>query len=296
MCAKRTPFFQVNKNGRYVMGIRVERQQIFNYSDVYKNISFSNKENSFSFSGQLKEWENVEITSRIFYKKLEALLYGEEVRVKIYDDFIMKMLTSLNQKDDTILDLIKKHDYSIESLHSFFMEVFDFVYFSVKKQLPYTKHLSLISNAVSELLENTFKYSSRKYCITAVLDKNDDYPLNIYIENTYDSDDIDKINENIEALRHGIEEINSYGTPEEAYFEIMKNRLENSIDENGEAVKTSRLGLAKISADTRSKISLEDKSEHFGEKGITIKVSIPLELYSREYFNEIIETSLKQHS
>ncbi|MCH5150492.1 MAG: hypothetical protein J1G30_07480 [Spirochaetales bacterium] len=278
------------------MGIRVERQQIFNYSDVYKNISFSNGENSFSFLGQLNEWENVEITSRIFYKKLEALLYGEEVRAKMYDSFIVNMLTYRNQKDDTILDLVKKHDYSIESLHSFFMEMFDFVYFSVKKQLPYTKHLSLISNAVSELLENTFKYSSRKYCITAVLDKNSDYPLNIYIENTYDNDDIGKINENVKALRLGIEEVNSYSTPEEAYFEIMKNRLENSVDENGEDVKTSRLGLAKISADTKSRISLEENSEHFGEKGITIKVSIPLELYSREYFNEIIETSLKQHS
>ena len=36
------------------MGIRAERQQIFNYSEIYKNISFSKTENSFSFSGQLK--------------------------------------------------------------------------------------------------------------------------------------------------------------------------------------------------------------------------------------------------
>ena len=120
------------------MGIRAERQQIFNYSEIYKNISFSKTENSFSFSGQLKAWENVEITSRIFYKKLEALLYGDEIRAKMNDDFIIKMLTATNQKDYTILDLIKKHDYSIESLHSFFMEVLDYVYFSVKKQLPYT--------------------------------------------------------------------------------------------------------------------------------------------------------------
>lgn len=276
------------------MGIRAERQQIFNYSDVYKNISFSGTENSFSFTGELKEWENVEITSRIFYKKLEALLYGKEIRAKMYDDFIIKMLTSLNQKEDSILDVIKRHDYSIESLHSFFMEVFDFVYFSVKKQLPYTKHLSLISNAISELLENTFKYSSRKYHITAILDKEGDYPLNIFIENVYEGDDTEKISENIQALRRGIDEVNSYSTPEEAYFEIMKNRLENSVDENGEAVKTSRLGLAKISADTRSRISLETTSKHLGGNGITIKVSIPLELYSPEYFNEIIEDSLKR--
>lgn len=275
------------------MGIRAERQQIFNYSEIYKNISFSKTENSFSFSGQLKAWENVEITSRIFYKKLEALLYGDEIRAKMNDDFIIKMLTATNQKDYTILDLIKKHDYSIESLHSFFMEVLDYVYFSVKKQLPYTKHLSLISNAVSELLENTFKYSSRKYYITVTLDKEGEYPLNIFIENAYDGDDVEKINENIQALRRGIDEVNSYATPEEAYFEIMKNRLENSLDENGEAVKTSRLGLAKISADTRSRISLETKSEHLGNNGITIKVSVPLELYSKEYFNEIIEESLK---
>ena len=275
------------------MGIRAERQQIFNYSEIYKNISFSKTENSFSFSGQLKAWENVEITSRIFYKKLEALLYGDEIRAKMNDDFIIKMLTATNQKDYTILDLIKKHDYSIESLHSFFMEVLDYVYFSVKKQLPYTKHLSLISNAVSELLENTFKYSSRKYYITATLDKEGEYPLNIFIENAYDGDDIEKINENIQALRRGIEEVNSYKTPEEAYFEIMKNRLENSLDENGEAVKTSRLGLAKICADTRSRISLETKSAHLGANGITIKVSIPLELYSKEYFTGIIEESLK---
>ena len=275
------------------MGIRAERQQIFNYSEIYKNISFSKTENSFSFSGQLKAWENVEITSRIFYKKLEALLYGDEIRAKMNDDFIIKMLTATNQKDYTILDLIKKHDYSIESLHSFFMEVLDYVYFSVKKQLPYTKHLSLISNAVSELLENTFKYSSRKYYITAVLDKDSEYSLNIFVENAYDDDDVEKINENIEALRRGIEEVNSYKTPEEAYFEIMKNRLENSLDENGEAVKTSRLGLAKICADTRSRISLETKSAHLGANGITIKVSIPLELYSKEYFTGIIEESLK---
>jgi hypothetical protein len=172
------------------MGIRAERQQIFNYSDVYKNISFSTTDNSFSFSGELKEWENVEITSRIFYKKLEALLYGNEIRAKMYDDFIVKMLSSQKSQDASILDLIKKHDYSIESLHSFFMEVFDFVYFSVKKQLPYTKHLSLISNAVSELLENTFKYSSRKYYITVTLDKEGEYPLNIFIENAYDGDDV----------------------------------------------------------------------------------------------------------
>ena len=125
------------------MGIRAERQQIFNYSDVYKNISFSSTENSFSFTGELKEWENVEITSRIFYKKLEALLYGKEIRAKMYDDFIIKMLTSLNQKEDSILDVIKRHDYSIESLHSFFMEVFDFVYFST---IPYVLSVFLASS------------------------------------------------------------------------------------------------------------------------------------------------------
>lgn len=273
------------------MGIRAERGHVFNYTSVYENTKFYYGGNSFRLAGKIGKWEEIEILARIFYKKLEKLLYGPDVTEVMYYSSIQQVLKENNLLDATLLEVIKKKDYQIEVLNTMIMKIFDFVYFNVKKHLPYTKQLSLIANAVSELLENTFKYTSKEYSVTAGLLDGEE-PLMIKIENRYDDFYAENTLKNIANLKKGIEEIAIFESPEQAYLEVMRARLENSINEGCGEEKASRLGFAKIIADTHAKITFSEGSKQFGANGVTLLLKLPICLVAKEEILNIIDRSL----
>lgn len=274
------------------MGIRIERQKNLKFKKVYEGIKFHMSKKAFRMSGKLNEWNEVELVSRIFYKKLEKLLYTPKLLNEIHSRTIKKLLTKNNLQDKTIYDIIKDKDFQIEAVNVFILKIFDFVYYTAKKKLPYTANLSLISNAISELLENTFKYSSGKFYITAGIFEEREKSLVIQIENTYDEID-DKVEKGLRKLRKGIEEVNRYDEPSKAFVEIMKERVLNSNTNSSSSQKESRLGFAKMRVDTNATIQFHRRSKHYGEKGITITLLIPLKLLPKNEMQKIVKDILK---
>jgi hypothetical protein len=153
------------------------------------------------------------------------------------------------------------------------MRLFDYVYHNIKKHLPYVRKLSTISGSISELLENTFKYSNGEFCLTAGIKENE-YPLIIKIENKYNMKD-ENVMKNLEKLKEIIDEMEMNEDPNAAVLEVMKKRLtEYETDKNA-----SRLGFAKIKMATQALFKLSLSSNTFKEDGISITLFIPLEIY-----------------
>ncbi len=267
------------------MGLRSERKTILNYKSVYENTKYVYGKNSFRLSGRIEEWSYVEIISRIFYKKLEKLLYGNEVTNSMYESSIKKILAENGLLNDTLFDVIKKKEFQYEALNTMLIKIFDFVYFNVKKKLPYTNKLSIITNSVSELLENTYKYSEKDYIITAGIVR-DEYPLVIKLENRYSDITNPEIKVRLDKLKEGIDEINQYKDPNEAFLEIMKKRTQSENHEE------SRLGFAKMRSDTGCTVDFFMGSKHFGKDGITIVAKFPIEMVSKDKILDTIESSI----
>lgn len=270
------------------MGMKAERKNILNYKFVYDNTKITNGKNSFRLSGKIEEWGHVETIARIFYKKLERLLYGNEITDIMYESSIKKVLEENDLLEDSLFNVIKKKDYQFEALNTMLIKIFDFVYFNVKKKLPYTRELSLTATAVSELLENTFKYSNGEYAVTAGFIESD-YPLVIKIENNYDDFNSEEVQSKLEKLRKSIDEINQYDDPDQAYLEIMKKRIESNEDSDREG---SRLGFVKMRADTKCRISYAGESKFFEGTGITVTLKIPLKVVPGNEILKIIRESL----
>ncbi|HOJ63041.1 MAG TPA: hypothetical protein PLE45_01355 [Spirochaetota bacterium] len=265
------------------MGVRREREKIYRYQEIYNSLKFFHGKNVFKFYGKTTNWEEIEIISRIFYKKLEELLYGRELIDLIHEKSLKRILEKNNLLDKTFFDVIKERKYHLEAVNILVMHVFDYIYYHIKRELPYIKVLSQISNSVSELLENTYKYTSGEFCITTCLKPDQKNPLIIKIENSYNNFD-NEVKSNLEALQRAIDEINSFEDPNQAFMNAIKTKFN---EEDNEEKKQSRLGFAKIRIDTNASIKLTLNSTHFGEKGITIVLAIPIKVYSR---GEIIES------
>ncbi len=268
------------------MGVRREREKIYKYQEIYNSLKFFYGKNVFKFYGKIDNWEEIEIISRIFYKKLEELLYGRDLINLIYEKSLKRILEKNNLLNKTLLEVIKERKYHLESMNILIMRIFDYIYYNIKRDLPYIKVLSQISNSVSELLENTYKYTSGEFCITTGLKPEHKNPLIIKIENSYNAHD-NIVKDNLEALQKAIDEINSFEDPNQAFMNAIKSKIN---EEDNEDRKQSRLGFAKIRIDTNASIKLLLNSTHFGEKGITVTLAIPIKVYSR---GEIIESYKK---
>lgn len=269
------------------MGVKVERQRLLHFKSFRESLELIEDKNNFKMIGKLEEWKNTEYASRIFYKKLEGLLYGNKLIYDMYEKAIKKILDERNLTDMTIFDMLKTYQFKNEKVDLLIMEIFDFVYFNVKKKLPYLTFLSNTSGAVSELFENIYKYSGREFCLTTVL-SDSEFPLKITFENNYELMD-EGVKQNLKKLQEGIDEINRYEDPKQAYIEVMKNRMIEAVKEDSTG---SRLGYAKIRAETNGKISLDLNSEFFGESGITIVLKIPLTITPKENITKTIEDIL----
>lgn len=265
------------------MGVRREREKIYRYQEIYNSLKFFYGKNVFKFYGKTANWEEIEVISRIFYKKLEELLYGRDLINIIYEKSLKRILEKNNLLDKTFFEVIKERKYHLEAMNILIMRIFDYIYYNIKRDLPYIKVLSQISNSVSELLENTYKYSSGEFCITIGLKPEHKNSLIIRIENSYDNFD-SVVKSNLEALQRAIDEINSFEDPNQAFMNAIKTRIN---EDDNEEKKQSRLGFAKIRIDTNANIKFHLNSTHFGEKGITIILAIPIKIYSRD---EIIES------
>ncbi|MCG8573104.1 MAG: hypothetical protein MJB14_23470 [Spirochaetes bacterium] len=270
------------------MGVRAERLKYLKYKKVYDSLQFRIGKKSFRLSGKLNEWQDVELVSRIFYKRLEMLLYTPEITSKIYEYPIHELLRKNDLLDKNMLDIIRSKGYQLEAINIFVIKIFDFVYYTLKKKLPYTNQLSLITNAISELLENIYKYSSREFCIT--VGKTDSkYSLVVKIENNYQEKN-EQVQQNILKLKKGIKEVEKYDDPNVAFAEIMKDR----VLQNNPNSKESRLGFAKIRVDTNAKIVLQNHSHCYGDNGITINLFTPFEFVPAEQIEKII-ADFKKH-
>ena len=268
------------------MGVRREREKIYRYQEIYNSLKFFHGKNVFKFYGKIDNWEEIEIISRIFYKKLEELLYGRDLINLIYEKSLKRILEKNNLLNKTLFDIIKDRKYHLEAINILIMKIFDYIYYNIKRDLPYIKTLSQISNSLSELLENTYKYTSGEFCITTGLKADHKYPLIIKIENSYNNVD-NVVKSNLESLQKSIDEINAFEDPNQAFMHMIKARIN---EEDNEDKKQSRLGFAKIRIDTNAYMKLLLNSSHFGEKGITIILSIPIKVYSKK---EIIESYKK---
>jgi len=273
------------------MGLRTERKNILKYKKVYEKLKIIYGKQSFRISGNVESWSDIEIIVRAFYKNLEKLLYTKETFEYLYGETIKKVLDENGLGTISLFDAIKLKDFSFEALNSLLMKVFDFTYFAVRKKLPYTPSLSAISGALSELLENTFKYTGGDFSITAGLTESET-PLVINLENNYESRDDEETKKNLENLERGIQEVNEYEDPEHAYLEVMKLRAQNPEEaEDGSPI--SRLGFAKIRADIKAKVYYLPESKFFGTSGITLRIFIPVELRKDEEVKELIDIALK---
>ena len=275
------------------MGLKQERKSILNYKSVYNSIQFSTGKNTFRLTGKILEWSHIEIIARIFYKKFERLLYGDEITDTMYETSIKKVLYDNKMLDDTLFTVLKKKEFQYEAMNIMLIKIFDFVYFNIKNKLPYTKILSLTSATVSELLENTFKYTNGEYVITAGIMENKAFPVVIKLENRYDDITAPEVQASIKKLKEGIEEVNAFTNPDEAYLHVMQNRLamESEMGDN-DTKKSSRLGFAKMRADTKGMIKFLDSSKAFGNNGISILVEIPLKFSPKEELQRIIRESV----
>ena len=258
------------------MGIKREREKIYNYRNIYNSLSFFHGKDVFKLSGKLQNWDDIEVITRIFYKKLEELLYSKEKLDHIYEISLKRILSKNGLTDKTLFEVIKDKKYHLEAINILLMRIFDYIYYNVKKNLPYLKILSQVSSSMSELFENTYKYTSGDFHITAGL-KSGSHPLIIKIENNYNNLD-DKVKNDLLNLQKGIDEINKYTDPNEAFMNAVRMRIE----EENEDSKQSRLGFAKIRIDTNAKMKLTMNSNTFGEKGITITLAIPIEIIDKE--------------
>lgn len=268
------------------MGVKREREKIYRYQEIYNSLKFFYGRNVFKFYGKIDNWEEIEIISRIFYKKLEELLYGKDIINLIYEKSLRKILEKNNLGEKTLFEVIRERKYHLEAMNILIMRIFDYIYYNIKRNLPYIKVLSQISNSISELLENTYKYTSHEFCITTGLKPEHNNPLIIRIENSYNPDD-KNLKSNLEALQKAIDEINSFEDPNQAFMNAIKSKIN---EEDNEEKKQSRLGFAKIRIDTNAVIKLLLTSSHFGEKGITIILAIPIKIYSKR---EILESYKK---
>jgi hypothetical protein len=270
------------------MGVRREREKVYRYKNVYNSLNFYYGKKVFRIKGKISSWEEIEVVSRIFYEKLEQLLYTKEINSQIFEKSIEKVLKINQLYDKSFFEVLKEKNFHMESINILVMRIFDYVYHNIKKNLPYAKKLSIISGSISELLENTFKYSDGEFCITCGIKKGK-FPLIIKIENKYNRSD-ENVIENLNKLQEGIEEVSKYEDPNEAFLQIMKQRLEDDYKEDK---KHSRLGFAKIRMDTQAKITLSMISNTFADQGITITVSVPMEIFSDEEVGQIFQKLLE---
>lgn len=274
------------------MGIKVERQKLLNYKEIYHSLKFTHSENAVRISGKINAWNDIEPIVRIFYKKLERLLYTPAITDLMYEKAIKTILKQNNLLDKNLYDIIKQKGYQIEAINILLIKVFDFVYFTIKKKLPYTKKLSLITNAISELLENTYKYTDGKFCITAGITKPDS-PLLIKIENYYDDKTDETTKKNLTALENGIKEVAAYDDPQQVLLEVMKNRMENENSDSGSTEGESRLGFAKMRSDTGAQIRFSNSSGFFKEHGVSIFLLVPIEKVEVSELESIINNAFK---
>jgi hypothetical protein len=262
------------------MGIKNEREKFYKYKEVYNSLKFFYEKKSFRIHGKINEKDEIEVIARIFYKKIEEFLYSKEILEDIYESTIKKVLKMNNLLNKTLFDILKEKKFHFEAINILIIRIFDYVYYTIRKNMPYTKKLRVISKTIVELLENTYKYSARDFCITTCLE-NGEYPLVIKIDNRYDKDN-EKMKKNIMKLQDMLEEINSFDDSNESFINVMKKRIDIGNENN----KDSYLGLAKIRMMTGGSIRLSMDPNIFGENGITLVISIPIEIYSEK---EIID-------
>lgn len=271
------------------MGVRIEREQLFNFRSVYEALKIKASKNSFVISGNIENWDEIEVICRIYYKQLEELLYTKELRNKIYEISLKKSLEKNKTFNKTFFEIIKDHDFNIEEMKVVLMKLDDEVYYNVRKKLPYIQNLTLISNAINELLENTKKYSSGEFVLTTSLNS-DDYPLHIYIENKYNS--MDQMTKNrIQSLADDINQINSFEDPSKAILNMLRERAQVQFDPKEK--RASRFGFSKIHLETGSKFSFKNKSDKYGSKGITLGLQLPIKLVDKKELEKKVDSILK---
>jgi hypothetical protein len=258
------------------MGIRNEREKFYKYKEVYNLLTFSYGKNVFRIQGKIYDKEDIEVISRIFYKKLEEFLYSKEFLSRIYEDTIKKVLEMNNLLNKSLFDILKERKFHFEAVNILIIRIYDYVYYTIRRNMPYTKKLRVISKAMTELLENTYKFTDGEFCITVGLKKSK-LPLLIKIENKYDKNDI-KAKKNLIRLQEGIDEVNYFDDPNESFLNITKKRIEIENENKNE----SRLGFAKIRMYTGGNINLSMLSNVYGEDGVTLTLYIPIELFSEK--------------
>jgi hypothetical protein len=261
---------------KFRMGIKSQKEKFNHFKTVNNSLKFSYGEDTFRITGKIKQREDIEALSRIFYKKFEELLYSKIFLNKIYEHAVKKVLKMNKIYNKSFFDVLKSREFNFEAINILIIKIFDYVYYTVRKKLPYSKKLGAISKTINELLENTFLYSTGDFSVTSGIMK--EYPqIIIKYENKYDKSD-EKMNRNIEKLKLVVNEVNSIELSNDAIMNINK-RIEHENDPYP--------GLLKIKMHTGTKISFSNNSSHFGNDGITLTFILPMELYTeKEIYNE----------
>jgi hypothetical protein len=270
------------------VGIKRERDQVYNFQNIYNSLKFYYGKDVVRIVGTLENWNEIEIICRIFYKKLEELLYSKEICSLIYEKSVKKVFYKNNMLNKTFFEVLKEKNFHLDAMKILLMKIDDFVYHNVRKYLPYSKELSLITNSVNELLENVAKYSSGDFCMTCGL-KDGKYPLVIKLENAYDRHD-KSVKQNLENLADDMKEVNKYEDPSFAMLSMLKRSVKYDTEEK----KESRLGLAKIRVDTGANLRLILDSDYFGKNGLSVILGIPLQLYSKKQIISQFKSLLKK--
>lgn len=261
------------------MGIRDEKKDLYKYARVYRSLKIESRRNNVTMMGKINDWEETGILSRIFYKLLEELLYSRDIERVIYERAVKKKLKKHNLLDKSLFDVLYSKKFNFERMKILLMSIDDYVYFHVKKFLPYIRDLSLVTSAANELLENTIKYSSGDFYLTAQISDDQNYPLLLSIENRYKTMN-GRVTNNLNKLKEDIEDVNNMNNSPEALHTFIRKLGAQQYEK--EIREEFGFGLAKIRFETGALFSLVEKSEYFGENGITLSLKIPITLLSKD--------------
>lgn len=267
------------------MGIRTEKKRIYEFSEMEQQLNEEWGNSFFRLSGELDSWSDIELVSRIFYKRLEKLLYGEELLLKIYEAPVAKAIKERGLDKKDLEGIFKLQDYSLVKINTLIMQVFDAVYHSTIKHLPYTSALSRVSNAVSELLENVYKYADKRFSVK--VEKQDgDFPIFVRVENDFEKID-QRAKDCINELTRIVHKVMNFDDHQIAYTETIKERAMRNDDDGA-----AQLGIARIRGENNCRIELEQRAEYYNQNALSILLSFPLKIYSEYEIKRIVEESL----
>ena len=264
------------------MGIKNQKEKFNNYKNIYNSLNFYYGKDTFRISGTINFKEDIEALARIFYKKFEELLYSKKFLSRMYEQAVMKVLKLNRIHNKKFIDILKDREFNYEAINILVIKIFDYVYYAIRKKLPYSRKLGIISKSLNELLENTFLYSSGDFCLTAGLKKEERLIL-IKYENNYEKKDVE-MKKNIEKLKLVINEVNS--------IELSNDAVDDSVfnsEKEGQNGNETYPGLLKIKFHTGCRINFAETSSFFGENGITLNLSIPFKPYAEKEILSIFE-------